>query len=123
MLALLVVLELYVLVIGLGFLLSSLFVFFRDLGHIWEILLQVLFYGSAVVYPLTFKAGYAHWLALNPVAQIINDFRYLVVSSHIPSTPDILGVAMLVPVGLTLLCLAIGSLIFLRTAPNFAEQL
>ncbi len=44
-------LELIVLVLGLSMLLSALFVFFRDLGHIWEILSLVLFYGSAVVFP------------------------------------------------------------------------
>ncbi|TMD92908.1 MAG: ABC transporter permease [Chloroflexi bacterium] len=40
--------ELYVLVIGISMLLSALFVFYRDLGHIWEIFTQLLFYGSAV---------------------------------------------------------------------------
>ena len=40
--------ELAALVLGLSLLLSALFVFFRDLGHIWEILSLVLFYGSAV---------------------------------------------------------------------------
>jgi ABC-2 type transport system permease protein len=123
LLAIVVVIELYVLVVGLGMLLSSLFVFFRDLGHIWEILLQVLFYGSAVVYPLNLKPGFAHWLALNPIAQIINDFRYLVVSSGIPSTPKILGAAILIPTGLTVLCLVVGYLVFQRKAPDFAEQL
>ena len=44
-------LELIVLVLGLSMLLSSLFVFFRDLGHIWEILSLVLFYGSALSFP------------------------------------------------------------------------
>ncbi len=43
--------ELVALVLGLSLLLSALFVFFRDLGHIWEILTLVLFYGSAVVFP------------------------------------------------------------------------
>ena len=123
-LALLVVAELYLLVVGLGLLLGALFVFFRDLGHIWDILLQVLFYGSAVVYPLNFKPGFAHWLALNPIAQIINDFRYLVVTRGIATSPDILGLAgMLVPVGLVALSLILGFFVFSRTSSQFAEQL
>src|SRR5258708_21908176 len=42
--------ELYLLVLGVALLLSSLFVFYRDLGHIWEIATQLLIYGSAVIY-------------------------------------------------------------------------
>jgi ABC-2 type transport system permease protein len=123
LLAIAVVIEMYLLVIGLGLLLSSLFVFFRDVGHIWEIMLQLLFYGSAVVYPLNFAPGFAHWLALNPVAQIINDFRYLVVTRNIPTTADILGIKILIPIGLVFASLIFGSLLFSRVAPDFAEQL
>jgi ABC-2 type transport system permease protein len=122
-LALGVILELYLLVVGLGLFLSAAFVFFRDLGHIWDIMLQVLFYGSAVVYPLNFKPAFAHWLGLNPIAQIINDFRYLVVTRSIPTSGDILGVSLLVPIGLVVLSIVIGSFVFSRAAPNFAEQL
>jgi ABC-2 type transport system permease protein len=45
--------EFTVLVLGLSLLLAALFVFFRDLGHIWEICSLVLFYVSAIIFPLT----------------------------------------------------------------------
>src|ERR1039457_5627993 len=56
-------LELILLVLGLSMLLSSLFVFFRDLGHIWEILSLVLFYVSAVVFPFKTVYDYSKKLA------------------------------------------------------------
>jgi len=49
--------ELYLFVVGIGMLLSALFVFYRDLGHVWEILLQLLFYASAIVFPASTAAG------------------------------------------------------------------
>ena len=71
------------LVLGLSLLLSSLFVFFRDLGHIWEILSLVLFYGSAVVFPFVHDRQHSprsrDLAGLNPVAQIIQDLRHTVV--------------------------------------------
>ncbi len=50
--------ELYILVVGIGLLMSALFVFYSDLGHVWEILLQLLFYASAILFPLTLITRY-----------------------------------------------------------------
>src|SRR5437870_891411 len=44
-------LEFVTLILGLSLLLSALFVFYRDIGHIWEIISLVLFYGSTIVFP------------------------------------------------------------------------
>ena len=74
--------ELAALVLGLSLLLSALFVFFRDLGHIWEILSLVLFYGSAVVFPFVRIPKSLQTIAgLNPVAQILQDLRHSLVDA------------------------------------------
>ncbi|MFZ0181041.1 MAG: ABC transporter permease [Candidatus Dormiibacterota bacterium] len=120
-------LELIVLVLGLSLLLSALFVFFRDLGHIWEILSLVLFYGSAVVFPITLiKSKRLLDLAgLNPVAQIIQDLRYALVqpSAYNQSMGSLIGPLIIIPIALSLAALVVGFLVFNRLTPRFAESL
>src|SRR5205807_5119385 len=69
------IIELYMLTLGIGLALSALFVFYRDLGHIWEILSQLLLYASAIVFPLTIlhDARKLQVAAMNPLAQIVED--------------------------------------------------
>jgi ABC-2 type transport system permease protein len=121
-------LELIVLVLGLSMLLSSLFVFFRDLGHIWEILSLVLFYGSAVVFP--FEIIYSHskkladFAGLNPVAQIITDLRHVLVEpDKIPSMASLIGPLAYVPIAITIAIFILGFVVFNRLTPKFAESL
>lgn len=118
------VVELYVLALGLSLLLSALFVFYRDLGHIWEILTQVLFYASAVVYPITLiPARFLPFFFINPVAQIIEDVRHALVISDVPYTATKVGAMALVPIGLSVTLLVVGILVFRALSPSFAENL
>jgi ABC-2 type transport system permease protein len=127
LLAVPLLLELYALVIGISLILSSLFVFYRDLGHIWEIFTQLLFYGSAVVFPLSRDILHSkvELVALNPVAQIIEDLRHALVTQdpRVPWTATILGPATPVPPLIVLVVLVIGVLLFRRLAPHFSESL
>lgn len=119
--------ELYLLVIGIALGLSALFVYYRDLGHIWEITVQLLFYGSAVVFPLS--PAILHravtLVALNPVAQIIEDIRHALVTQdpRVPWTATILGPAFLVPLLVVAAVLVAGLTIFRALAPHFSENL
>jgi len=122
--------ELAALVLGLSLLLSALFVFFRDLGHIWEILSLVLFYGSAVVFPFVTIAKYSKKLAdiagLNPIAQIVEDLRHALVLNdpvHIPWMGTIIGSLAIVPILITVAVLGIGFTVFHKLTPRFAESL
>lgn len=118
------VLELYVLSLGLSLLLASLFVFYRDLGHIWEILTQVLFYLSAIVYPPTLvPARLLPYFFLNPVAQIIEDVRHAVVVPDAPKVLSLVGPIGLVPIALSIAVLIAGILVFRGLSPTFAESL
>jgi ABC-2 type transport system permease protein len=120
------IVELYVLILGLSLLLSSLFVLYRDLGHIWDISSQMLFYGSAVVYPLSpaFLGSKAQLLAINPVAQIIEDVRHALVTAEVPWTFQISGgVHLLIPLALVALVAVGGLATFRRLTPRFAEYL
>jgi ABC-2 type transport system permease protein len=127
LLALPLLLELYALVIGISLILSALFVFYRDLGHIWEIFTQLLFYGSAVVFPLSRDILHSkvELVALNPVAQIIEDLRHALVTQdpRVPWTATILGRATPVPLVIVVAVLVIGVVLFRRLAPHFSESL
>jgi len=80
------VIELYIFSLGLAFFLSALNVKFRDTGYLWEILLQAAFYATPIIYPLAMviqqSAFAAQLMLLNPVAQIIQDARYVLVTSE-----------------------------------------
>jgi ABC-2 type transport system permease protein len=117
--------ETYVLVLGIGLLLSALFTFYRDLGHVWEILLQMLFYVSAVVFPFTLiPARFQKLIILNPTGQIVQDLRHVVVNTSLPSSWHVLGMPLaLVPPLLVLAMFAIGAAVFNHLTPRFAEAL
>jgi ABC-2 type transport system permease protein len=119
--------ELVALVLGVSLLLSALFVFFRDLGHIWEILSLVLFYGSAVVFPFArIPASLRDVAGLNPIAQIVQDVRHAVVNPgnpRIPSMATAIGALEIVPILITIAILIIGFAVFNRLTPIFAENL
>jgi ABC-2 type transport system permease protein len=116
--------ELYILVVGIGLLLSGLFVFYRDLGHIWEITLQLLFYGSAIVFPFTLiPARFRTLVALNPAAQIIEDMRRAVVTTATPWSAEVLGPWAPVPILTVFAVLALGIVVFRRLTPRFGEAI
>lgn len=139
LLAVPLLLELYALVIGISLILSALFVFYRDLGHIWEIVTQLIFYGSAVVFPLSPRflchaapgqpaptsCGVVRLMASNPVAQIIEDLRHALVTQdpRVPWTETILGPAVAVPLLIVAAVVVIGVVLFRRLAPHFSESL
>ncbi|WEV60915.1 ABC transporter permease [Streptococcaceae bacterium ESL0729] len=77
--------ELFILAYGLALLMSAIYVRFRDLGQIWEVVLQGAMYATPIIYPITMiiDRGYttiAQLMMLNPMAQIIQDARYLTIS-------------------------------------------
>lgn len=120
------IIELFVFALGVAFFLSALFVRLRDLNYIWEILLQAGFYATPVFYPLIMvPAHYAQWLMLNPMAQIIQDLRYVIVAPQSPtidsywSTPWI----RLVPVGIILVITGLSVYYFRKNSKRFAEEI
>jgi ABC-2 type transport system permease protein len=117
-------LELYLLVAGIGLLISALFVFYRDLGHVWEITLQLLFYGSAIVFPFSLIPGrFRELIAFNPMAQLIEDMRHALVTPLVPWSSDVLGGLLIVPCAAVCVLLVVGYLVFHRLTPKFGEAL
>ena len=101
--------------IGVGLILSALFVFFRDIQYLWGVFTQLLMYMSAIFYtvdiysPLMQKMFY-----LNPVYTFISYFRKIVIYGTIP-TPWHHGLMLLYVV----LALAVGALIYKKYNTQF----
>jgi ABC-2 type transport system permease protein len=115
---------------GMAMLLSALFVWFRDIQPIWEVLLQILFYASPVIISIqTVKAKLGtvglHLYMLNPLAVIFQQFRHAMVTHATPSAGQALGswAALLEPLAIVLAIFAVGFAVFDRSAARIAENL
>lgn len=123
------IIELYVFALGLAFLLSTINVRFRDVGYIWEVVSQALFYGSAIMFPLNRVLHMGHEVALilmmNPLAQSIQDARYFGITQGVDTihtlTSNIFIIA--IPFVISILTFIIGALYFRKRSPYFAEEI
>lgn len=103
---------------GLAFLAASLTVYFRDLEHIIGILIQLWFYLTPIVYPLSLvPAHYRQIFKLNPVADIILSFQSIFYYRDFPHWKSF-AYSGLVSLGVFLL----GWYIFTRLSRRFAEE-
>jgi ABC-2 type transport system permease protein len=120
----LIIIELYIFIFGVALILSALYVKFRDIAHIWEVLLQALFYATPILYPMSFvPAPYNTIVSLSPVAQIIQDSRYFLLSAETTRVGDVLHFPLvLVPYLLPFIILAVGYFIFNKMSAKFAEE-
>lgn len=118
------IIELYVLCLGISLILASLFVKFRDIGHIWEVLIQVLFYATPIIYPLAIvPIKFQKLILLSPITQIIQDARWLLVTQETVTSESILKFPLvLVPYALPLIILVAGYFIFQKSSSQFAEN-
>jgi ABC-2 type transport system permease protein len=112
---------------GVGLLLSGLYVRYRDVRPIWEVVLQALFYVTPILYPISAALDYSRTLGtvmlLSPLGAIIQETRHLLTGDI--SLADGLGSPALVLVPLALLAAVswLGFHVFGRVAPRAAEEL
>lgn len=122
-----IIFELFIFALALAFLLSALFVKLRDINYIWEVIMQGAFYATPILYAISMLPEHvAKLLVLNPVAQIVQDLRYTMISHQSATISSLYGNnqwVRLVPVG-TVIILAIGaSYYFRKNSRHFAEEI
>ena len=130
-----VFIELYLFALGLALLLSSLYVRFRDVGHLWDIVMQGWFYATPIIYPLSMvyapggvstvtRMTMAKVLLMSPMAQIIQDMRTLIV---LPTDTvwTFIGnpVIKCIPLVIVVVVLALGIYVFNKRSKMFAEEI
>lgn len=120
--------ELYALALGIAFLFGAINVKYRDIGSIWDVLVQAMFYAVPIIYPITMVAQSSELAAkiilLNPIAQAIQDIRYNLITPETITTWNYLNnpVAMILPIILVVIVLVIAALYFRRKSKFFAEE-
>ncbi|MBD3328343.1 hypothetical protein GF340_03500 [Candidatus Peregrinibacteria bacterium] len=111
--------ELYLIATGVTFILASLYIHFHDLQHIWEIFLQIGFWLTPIIYPLSLiPTEYHDYVLLNPIARLIEYSRGLFIDYQIPSLQ--MNLYLLIA---TIIIFAGGYLVFKTQESKIAEKL
>ncbi|CAH8767336.1 ABC transporter permease [Paenibacillus dendritiformis] len=104
---------------GIGLLLASITVFFKDMMHLYSIVLMIIMYMTPIFYPASIiPAKYMPIIKLNPLYSVVEMFRDVVIYGQLPG------------LGLHLICLAyifvygiVGVFVFYRTQDRFIYHL
>jgi lipopolysaccharide transport system permease protein len=105
--------------LGFGWLLSSLGVYLRDLGHIVGLILTPLMFLSPIFYPITALPDFIQsFMLFNPVALIIDSLRAVVLQGSWPDFPSLV-IYWLAASGGAL----VGAACFHKTRKGFADVL
>ena len=117
---------------GVGMLLSALYVRFRDVQPIWEVFLQLLYYGTPILYTVQtaadhhfFGIPFSRILVINPLGAIVTQGRKALLQPSAPSAAAALGgyARLLIPLGIVAGLFALGLWYFNREAPLISEKL
>lgn len=122
-----ILLEISLLSTGFSLLLSGLYVKFRDISHIWEVLLQGLSYATPIFWPISMilerSKTIGHILLFNPLAQIIQDARWAVITKQTDTIWNSglhLSLSFL-PIIFVLSIVLIGAIYYKKHSKYFAE--
>jgi ABC-2 type transport system permease protein len=122
-------LQFYVFVLGVSLVLATLFVRFRDIGQIWELATTLILYATPVIYPVGFLPEWAQTIAfLNPLTQILQDFRAIVlyqdIAPNLITATEAFGssAGRLIPIAITFGIFGLGLWMFRKQEPWFAER-
>lgn len=118
----LVILAQYLLTLGIIFITSAINVYIRDLEYIINFIIQMLFYGTPILYSVDMFENAPIWLSilvkLNPIGVIITSYRDILYWKNIPHINSLLMV-----IGCSLLLCVLGIIIFRKLSKGFAEEI
>ena len=120
------VLALVMLATGSTMLISALYVRYRDVQPIWEVILQILFYATPILYVTsTLPNSIEREAMVNPIATVMTQLRHAVIDPSAPTAAEAIGggVRLLIPLAVTVVVFALGFWVFAREAPRIAEEL
>jgi ABC-2 type transport system permease protein len=131
-----IVLGFLVISLGIGMLLSALYVRFRDVQPIWDVLSQILFYASPIMYVASYYHGLEGIALLSPFALMLTQMGHAFVHPSPYVAHGVLQIPMrsayaaaggawhvAVAVAIIPLVFGLGLWYFHREAPYFAENL
>jgi ABC-type polysaccharide/polyol phosphate export permease len=108
-------LALTIFTLGATFFFAAANVYYRDVAHILQILLQILFYVSPIIFTIEFFPEKYRWLfKLNPLVYFLNGFRLSVYYGLLPKWPSVTA-----SFACAFISLAIGLAVFRKHQRNF----
>jgi ABC-2 type transport system permease protein len=117
--------ELYLFTLAVSVILATLIARMRDIGQVWEVAGQLLFYASPIIYPVGFLPHWAQMIAfMNPFVQVMQDMRAAFVPQREALTiAHVYGseVARIIPLITLALFMMFAWKIFRRAEPYLAE--
>jgi ABC-2 type transport system permease protein len=122
------ILELYVFSLAIAFLLGAMYVKYRDISHIWEVFLQGAFYGTPILYPISMVVAQseiaAKILMLNPVAQIVQDARFNIITHQTVTVESLIKnpFVVAIPYAIVVVLIVFASWYFRKNQKYFAEN-
>jgi len=107
------------LALGVSFFLASLYVKYRDVSHIWEVVINIAFWITPIFYSTTVvPEQYQILYTINPITTIIISSRDILIYNTIPQIiPTLIAIAIIV------LVLVLGYIIYSKRSDYFAEDL
>lgn len=121
----LLILELFAFALALGFFLCTAFVRFRDITYIWDVVVQGAFYATPLLYPLTkVPVEAAKVIMINPVAQIVQDARYILITDQSKTISSVYGSPNMryIPIAIVVVFAVVSALYFRARSRYFAEE-
>lgn len=101
--------------VGVGLILSAMYVFFRDTQYLYSVFTLLLMYLSAIFYQVTsFPLNIQRLFLLNPVYVFIKYYRVIVIDGNIPSLAF-----NLLPLLWAVVAMVIGGLIYKKNNQRF----
>jgi lipopolysaccharide transport system permease protein len=111
--------ELYFIILAVSLVLSAFYVKFRDLSHIWEVLLQIGFWLTPIIYPVSLiPEAYHRYIYLNPLARVIEYSRVVFIDGYIPAFN--LNIILFL---MTISMFILSILVFKKLEPQIAENI
>jgi ABC-2 type transport system permease protein len=112
---------------GVGMLLSVLYVRYRDVQPIWDVITQITFYASAILYVAvpTVPEEYRQAFLCNPLAALFTQMRHAVVDQQAPTLAGAFNseLYVLIPLSIIIGTFVLGFWFFQRESPRVAENL
>jgi len=117
--------ELAALSFGLALCLSVVYTRMRDIGLLWEVALQMLFYATPVIYPITLiDDDIRRWILVSPLAQIFQQAREAMYGSAAGSYAGSVDLGLrIAPLAIVVVVVAVGITLYVRRWRSIVEEL
>ena len=86
---------LFVMIMGIGLILSIICTYFRDIEYLYNIFTMLLMYACAIFYPMEIiPEPLRQYAELNPIYMVIDQFRDIVMYNVVPNIMSIINSAL-----------------------------